>query len=74
MDVTWRDIEAAALELSAEERARLIERLLDSLDGRQDVGGPTMAVEALERRLEDAGNERQAWPMVRERLRSLLDP
>lgn len=74
MAATLNEIETAALGLSPADRAWLVERLLDSLHGRpeENQSGPT--IEELEARAEDTSSPARPWPVVRERLRRMLDP
>lgn len=74
MEVPLRDVETAALGLTASERTYLVERLLDSLHGHPGPPGAPLEPEALEARLHDANQETHPWPVVRERLRRILDP
>ena len=74
MPVPLHDVEVAALGLTASERAYLVERLLDSLHGQPGPPGAPLGPEDLEARLHDANQETHPWPVVRERLRRMLDP
>jgi hypothetical protein len=74
MPVPLHDVEVAALGLTAGERAYLVERLLDSLHGHPAPPGAPLEPEDLEARLHDANPWTHPWPVVRERLRRMLDP
>lgn len=74
MTVPLHDVETAALGLTADERAYLVERLLDSLHGQPGPAEAPLALEDLEARLQDDSQAPRSWPVVRERLRRMLDP
>jgi putative addiction module component (TIGR02574 family) len=50
-----RQIESKALKLSPRERARLVERLISSLDDETDPDAETLWVHEAERRLDELG-------------------